>query len=1761
MKKLSFKSKILSLMLCLTLIFAAIQIPVTFGAELENLIPNGTFDNDISGWTLYTSSWGSLALNEAEKCADFTKISQSSGPEIYTDAIKVDSGDNLTLSYDYKTSVALTGTATSVFIYAYTSDFVANKDTKTFRPTGSDYIYEFVDTTIDWQTKQISYTVPDGYEYVQVKMAFRGAVAANTVFSIDNVELYKIDENYVLGQIEKALKNNDQTAFETWIADSVLGIENLDAEKYSDYFSALKNKNEITKAVIQSVVDSFVIILPQSIISNGTFDTGIGGWKLQTSSWGEMAWDEENKAITLKKISAASGPEIYTEALKVESGDRLYLNYDYKTSAALTGTATSVYIYAYTSDFVESKGTTSFVRTGNVYTYEFVDTLTDWQTKQISYTVPEGYEYVQVIFAFRGAVAVDTVFSLDNVELYKVDEIYVLNEIRNAISDDDQTAFETWLGDSALGIKNLSVNKYADYFEALKNETLITKETVQTVVDSLIYTVPKSIIPNGTFDTDINGWTINSISYGEISWNDVNKALDFRNIKSGPLIFTEAIKVPDGSRLSFNCDYKTSVAITDVNQAISIYFFAYTSEYVESKGTTLFSPNTTYGKYNGEFVLCDTDWQNKQLSYTMPEGYEYVQVRFAFRGASPAETILSIDNIELFVIDENYVINEIKKSVESEDLSLFNAWVGDTALDIKNLNAEIYEDYFEALKNEEIITKEIIQAVVDSFITDGPSSILPNGTFDKNIDGWTSNSSALAWDSTEKAITLTKKSSNNEFWSAKFPVDAGQEVYFEYDIKTSAALSGMATAFIYAYDDAGKSVYTYEFVDTTTNWISKKLSYTVPNGYTSVQIRFSFRGATPTDTVLYVDNAKLYKVDAEYVIYKITKVAENDDRLALGDWLQKPVLALENVIVNNRRSYLTEIKKETETLTRQRLQEIVNTVNDESENVSILQNGNFDTSVSPWRAFDNSTPTVIYSSDGGGSALLTKQSGVMTMMLSEVIDVAYGDILHLEFTAKSNVNNAQLTFTNSQFTEEELRNYGEAAGESGKEANSKIFETFNITTTAESYVADIKIGNNIYGLVVALSLENGNAGDMIYIDNISISHGTAEFVNSKLNLAIDNTDIESFKRWMKHKNSNVVYEKMKVDEEFMKNLKAAKDEKGMNLTAEEISAVSENQVTDIDSRLELFVDDTLIDTKNTTADLVSMTPKFEEQALNLSGGFVCDNIAASNYNGSFDFSKITEDTRPWESLGSTFGNVIKAGDKYFYYYRGVDDEVTTVTRYVNGASQHGDCLATYLNVCLAVSDDGVNWTRPDFNLYDFEYEGEKLSNNIIIGNIPEKFEGRHLSSFSVFKDESPNANPEKPYKAMMVTVMARGWGFDLFAFESADGIHWDLMNGGEPVITNGRSDIMDSMNVVLWSEEAQEYKMYFRMWQDHTEYGQQRAVATISSKDFINWTSIDTESQFLDYYSDMTDEELIIRNEGYDGDHPDSYQLYTNGIQTYDRAPHIYIGMPTRYLGDSTGHEVAPCLVASRDGQNFKFWDNLLIEPSAELDRDGNRSNYSVCGIFRTSETEYSFLATRGFKDSGCIIDRFSFRVDGFVAAKGDDDGKKIVTTPITFDGGKLILNYKAPNGTVRAQLTDINGNALEGFTYDDCTALTGDEIEAELKWNGDLSSIDQPVKISFELTNAELYSYKFACTDHKYDNAYDTECNNDNCGHIREIGDVNGDGDYDVRDLVYVSENMKVDAWYEQDADKDCDKDIDENDIDIIRKEILTGKLSYPKL
>ncbi|MDA1053975.1 MAG: hypothetical protein O3C40_26295 [Planctomycetota bacterium] len=398
--------------------------------------------------------------------------------------------------------------------------------------------------------------------------------------------------------------------------------------------------------------------------------------------------------------------------------------------------------------------------------------------------------------------------------------------------------------------------------------------------------------------------------------------------------------------------------------------------------------------------------------------------------------------------------------------------------------------------------------------------------------------------------------------------------------------------------------------------------------------------------------------------------------------------------------------------------------------------------------------------------------------------------------------------------------------------------------------------------------------------------------------------------------------------------------------------------------------------------------------------------------------------KPWEGNTSAYYTIFRDGDLFRAYYRGSHwDEV-------GKKATHPEV------VCYAESKDGVHWTKPELGL--FEFNGSK-QNNIVWDGI-----GTHC--FAAFKDTNPDCAADARYKGI---ARGRPTGKKgLYIFKSPDGIHWSRIKD-EPVITNGA---FDSQNLAFWDAHANTYREYHRTFVDGV-----RAIMTGTSSDYVNWT----EPVLLNY-----------------GDAPNQH-LYTNAVQPYDRAPHILIGFPTRYL-PKEGERVEPTLMASHDGRNFKRWLDPVIPEDAPADRDGNRSNYMTWGLVQLpgNDKEYSVYATEAYyTGSDSRVRRFTYRVDGFVSLRGASQGGSLVTKPLVFDGDELVLNLATTEaGTVRVELQNSDGKPLAGYSLADCKPLQEDSIKQAVAWSGgDLSSLaGKPVRVRIEVKDADIYSFKF---------------------------------------------------------------------------------------
>jgi hypothetical protein len=290
----------------------------------------------------------------------------------------------------------------------------------------------------------------------------------------------------------------------------------------------------------------------------------------------------------------------------------------------------------------------------------------------------------------------------------------------------------------------------------------------------------------------------------------------------------------------------------------------------------------------------------------------------------------------------------------------------------------------------------------------------------------------------------------------------------------------------------------------------------------------------------------------------------------------------------------------------------------------------------------------------------------------------------------------------------------------------------------------------------------------------------------------------------------------------------------------------------------------------------------------------------------------------------------------------------------------------------------------------------------------------------------------------------------LVYFKSPDGVHWEVAED-EPVITEGA---FDSQNLAFWDPHEKQYRAYWRIFTNGV-----RAIRTATSPDFVNWQP----------HADLT------YPEGTPIQH-----LYTNAVQKYFRAPHIFVGFPTRFLPDE-GQRVEPILMISRDGVRFVRYHEPVVPETAPADRQGNRSNYMTWGMLSLPgrPDEISVYATEAYYGSvPGRVRRFVYRLDGFVSLRAGADGGEVITKPLTFDGASLILNYAASEGgAVQVELQDDNGTPIDGFAAADSAVLNDDSVRATVSWNssGDVSTLaDKPIRIRLVARNADVYSLRF---------------------------------------------------------------------------------------
>ena len=462
---------------------------------------------------------------------------------------------------------------------------------------------------------------------------------------------------------------------------------------------------------------------------------------------------------------------------------------------------------------------------------------------------------------------------------------------------------------------------------------------------------------------------------------------------------------------------------------------------------------------------------------------------------------------------------------------------------------------------------------------------------------------------------------------------------------------------------------------------------------------------------------------------------------------------------------------------------------------------------------------------------------------------------------------------------------------------------------------------------------------------------------------------------------------------------------------------------DIGSRLELFVDDYLIES------MEGVRLKLHEPR---SAGKII----------SFD--------KPWEGNTSDYHTVFRDGDSYRMYYAG-----TSHPDYADQGQLWPDekLIPKHKSVtCLIESKDGIQWSRPSLGL--IEFEGSK-DNNIV-------WKGEASCCFAPFKDGNPDALTKERYKALS---SVGEWPHSVLkAFISEDGKSWRLASeiSEKPAISDGK---FDSLNVPFWDPVRERYAAVYR------DFDGARSLKYATSEDFLNWTP----GQWAGY-GNTAREELYTN----------ATTPYFRAPHIYISLPKRFVPWrtfhPTNpYPGVSEG-----VFMTSRDGVHWdRRFMEAFIRPGRDPRNWVHRCNMPASGIVPTAKDELSLYVGRDNTYPSSHLERLVLRLDGFVSVHAGYAGGELITKPLVFQGENLVLNFAtSAAGSIGVEVQDAWGNPLPGFALEESPLIWGDEIEHTVLWERTHAKATsgkplariagKPVRLRFVMKDADLYSLRF---------------------------------------------------------------------------------------
>lgn len=384
------------------------------------------------------------------------------------------------------------------------------------------------------------------------------------------------------------------------------------------------------------------------------------------------------------------------------------------------------------------------------------------------------------------------------------------------------------------------------------------------------------------------------------------------------------------------------------------------------------------------------------------------------------------------------------------------------------------------------------------------------------------------------------------------------------------------------------------------------------------------------------------------------------------------------------------------------------------------------------------------------------------------------------------------------------------------------------------------------------------------------------------------------------------------------------------------------------------------------------------------------------------------------------------------------------------------------NTCLAVSQDGIKWEKPNLGLHKWKGDG-KTDNNIVPGGV-------------VFFMHTPwESNPDRKYYGVSQV------GGSYFGHVSPDGLHWKPLSEAPIIQGSDTSHFYWDPNTKLFRCTVKDDEKNNKV---NSDVGgmRRRVVGYSETKDFTKFPPL----RLIMAQDDVDD--LWCKPGTVQRTH-----FYACPIFPYET---VYVGLLQIYRAEEPeGYFHGPVwleLVSSRDGMRW-----LRVEPDT-----------SVKGPYALYETSRPPLLNLGkFREfDDAIVDSASLvvvgdeirmyyngydelhdylpyygsigmatlRKDGFASLDADEVPGEVLTCRFTGVSGVMQVNSDPRGGAVRVEVLDGDGRVIPGYGRDDCEPLTADGVRQTVAWKArkELPADAGAVRFRFLLERARLFSF-----------------------------------------------------------------------------------------